>query len=70
MAKDLVLLTETGIPLVPQSADPELNAMLAEIDPNRIQRIIQTLTDFGTRHTLSVGLSQNPSYVCHSFSMV
>lgn len=53
--------SNVGIPLVPQSADAELNAMLAEVDPNRIQSIIQTLTNFGTRHTLSVDIS-NATY--------
>ena len=33
--------------------DPELRAMLREVDPGRIQAIIRRLTQFGTRHTLS-----------------
>ena len=45
--------TSVGSPLVPQSPDAELQAMLAEIDPARIQSIIEKLVSFGTRHTLS-----------------
>src|SRR5499427_7698814 len=33
--------------------DPELRAMLGEVDPGRIQAIIRRLTQFVTRHTLS-----------------
>ncbi|WP_203818874.1 M20/M25/M40 family metallo-hydrolase [Paractinoplanes ferrugineus] len=33
--------------------DPELRAMLREIDPRRIEAIIRRLVAFGTRHTLS-----------------
>lgn len=42
-----------GVPLVPQAADDELTSMLAQIDPERIKNIVTTLTNFGTRHTLS-----------------
>ncbi|KAL9110291.1 MAG: hypothetical protein Q9227_005198 [Pyrenula ochraceoflavens] len=42
-----------GQPLVPQQPDAELREMLAEVDPARIQNIISTLANFGTRHTLS-----------------
>jgi len=34
-------------------ADPQLRAMLREIDPHRIEAIIRRLVAFGTRHTLS-----------------
>lgn len=43
----------TGQPLAPQSPDAELQAMIAQIDPQRIQYIVANLTNFGTRHTLS-----------------
>src|SRR5438874_7476196 len=33
--------------------DPALVALLRQIDPNRIQAIIEKLVSFGTRHTLS-----------------
>jgi Peptidase family M28 len=33
--------------------DPDLRALLREIDPGRIQATIQRLTEFGTRHTAS-----------------
>ncbi|WP_213004680.1 M20/M25/M40 family metallo-hydrolase [Paractinoplanes toevensis] len=34
-------------------ADPQLRAMLREIDPKRVEAIIRRLVAFGTRHTLS-----------------
>jgi Peptidase family M28 len=40
-------ITSTG------SFDPNLRALLAQIDPNRIQATIQKLVSFGTRHTAS-----------------
>ena len=42
-----------GQPIIPQAPDTELQAMLAEIDPVRIRTIVTTLSNFGTRHTLS-----------------
>ena len=51
-------LSPVGAPLVPQSPDMELAAMLAEVDPKRIEATITTLAGFGTRHTLS---AQNSS---------
>ncbi|CZR63558.1 related zinc metalloprotease PTRG_04977 [Phialocephala subalpina] len=42
-----------GTPLVPQSTDLETLALLQQMDPNRIQSTIQTLVNFGTRHTAS-----------------
>src|ERR1700746_2076920 len=33
--------------------DPDLRALIRQIDPNRIQSTIETLTTFGTRHTAS-----------------
>ncbi|KAI9710745.1 MAG: hypothetical protein M1820_002578 [Bogoriella megaspora] len=45
--------SDVGTTLVPQAADSELEDLLAQVDPVRIQNTIQTLTDFGTRHTLS-----------------
>ncbi|KAF7333504.1 Peptide hydrolase [Mycena venus] len=42
-----------GAELVPQQPDDELTAMMAEIDPARIQAIITQLVAFGTRNTMS-----------------
>jgi len=33
--------------------DPDLRALIGQIDPNRIQSTIETLVSFGTRHTAS-----------------
>ncbi|KAJ7876569.1 putative zinc metalloprotease [Mycena leptocephala] len=45
--------TGPGALLVPQQPDRELSAMMAEIDPARIQAIITKLVSFGTRNTMS-----------------
>jgi hypothetical protein len=37
----------------PQAPDSELTSILNQIDPIRIQNIIEKLASFGTRHTLS-----------------
>jgi Peptidase family M28 len=37
----------------PNAFDRDLRALLSQIDPHRIQAIIQRLSDFGTRHTAS-----------------
>jgi hypothetical protein len=42
----------SGLPQL-RRPDPDLLALLSQIDPNRIQNTIQTLVGFGTRHTLS-----------------
>ena len=42
-----------GPPPLAQSPDPELRAMLREVDPARIEATIRRLVAFGTRHTLS-----------------
>ncbi|KAJ7453691.1 Zn-dependent exopeptidase [Mycena galericulata] len=42
-----------GSVLVPQQPDKELTAMMAEIDPARIEAIITKLVSFGTRNTMS-----------------
>ncbi|KAL8673268.1 MAG: hypothetical protein Q9168_002306 [Polycauliona sp. 1 TL-2023] len=42
-----------GDVLTPQLPDRELQDILAEIDPARIEAIIAKLVTFGTRHTLS-----------------
>ncbi|KAJ7472162.1 Zn-dependent exopeptidase [Mycena latifolia] len=42
-----------GAPLVPQQPDAELTAMMAQIDPARIEAIITKLVSFGTRNTMS-----------------
>jgi hypothetical protein len=46
-----------GVPLVPQSADPLTISLLNQLDPDRIQSTIQTLVNFGTRHTASTTTS-------------
>jgi len=45
--------SSVGEPLVPQSTDSGTLSLLNEFDPNRIQSTIQTLVNFGTRHTAS-----------------
>jgi hypothetical protein len=45
--------SSVGAPLVPQPTDPETLALLTQLDPVRIQSTIQTLVNFGTRHTAS-----------------
>jgi len=45
--------SNVGIPIVPQSTDPKTLSLLGEFDPARIQSTIQTLVNFGTRHTAS-----------------
>lgn len=42
-----------GHNLIPQSPATELRSILSEIDPKRIESIIDKLVSFGTRHTLS-----------------
>lgn len=42
-----------GSLLTPQAPDEELQAILSEIDPRRIEAIITKLVSFGTRQTLS-----------------
>src|SRR6266576_1258027 len=44
---------DTGLAVTGHGSDPDLRAMLREVDPGRIQAIIRRLTQFGTRHTLS-----------------
>src|SRR5215469_15070930 len=43
----------TGPALVSQQTDPELRHLINQIDPGRIQAIIEKLVSFGTRHTAS-----------------
>jgi hypothetical protein len=43
----------TGPALVRHEPDDELRHLLRQIDPDRIQAIIETLVSFGTRHTAS-----------------
>lgn len=45
--------SRTPRPPLPQPPDAELRAILAEIDPQRIERTVRRLVSFGTRHTLS-----------------
>jgi Peptidase family M28 len=45
--------SSVGVPLIPQTTDPDTLALLTQMDPKRIQTTIQTLVNFGTRHTAS-----------------
>ncbi|KAH8816712.1 putative zinc metalloprotease [Xylogone sp. PMI_703] len=47
-----------GVPLVPQKTDNEILSFLKTVDPARIQSTIQTLVNFGTRHTASTTTSR------------
>ncbi|KAL3422336.1 peptidase family M28 protein [Phlyctema vagabunda] len=42
-----------GVPYTAQLPDSELTELLSEIDPARVEAIIDKLVSFGTRHTLS-----------------
>ena len=53
--------------LEPQPPGDELKAMLAQVDPRRVQAIIEKLVSFGTRHTAS---SQVRSVLCSWFDRV
>lgn len=46
-------VTILGDAITPQAPDDQLVSALAEIDETRIQDIVTTLANFGTRHTLS-----------------
>lgn len=50
--------SSVGVALVPQSADEQTISMLNQFDPSRIQNTIQTLVNFGTRHTASATASK------------
>src|SRR6516165_4704811 len=43
----------SGSALARQDPDPDLRALLRQIDPGRIQKTIERLVAFGTRHTAS-----------------
>ncbi|CAL1699748.1 unnamed protein product [Somion occarium] len=45
--------TGPGSTLVPQAPSTELEEILSQIDPKRVEAIINKLVSFGTRHTLS-----------------
>lgn len=45
--------SDVGDLLTPQIPDGELQTILREIDPKRIEEYIKKLVSFGTRHTLS-----------------
>ncbi|MCJ1309332.1 hypothetical protein MMC25_002991 [Agyrium rufum] len=46
-------VSNVGKPLQAQQPDADLKAMIAQVDPKRVQNIVTTLANFGTRHTLS-----------------
>lgn len=43
-----------GQPLVPQKPDSQLQKMIADVNQTRVEDIVTTLANFGTRHTLSI----------------
>ena len=45
--------SSVGQPLIPQAPDAETEALLAEMDQNRVERIVSKLASYHTRHTLS-----------------
>jgi hypothetical protein len=45
--------SNVGVPLIPQTTDPGTLSLLTQLDSARIQSTIQTLVNFGTRHTAS-----------------
>src|ERR1700735_4228169 len=45
--------TGAAAPAARRALDPDLRKLLNEIDPSRIQAIIEKLASFGTRHTAS-----------------
>lgn len=45
--------SDVGVELVPQAPDHELQEMLKDVDPARVESNIKKLVSFGTRHTLS-----------------
>lgn len=47
-------VTELGEPLAPQKPDTQLVEAVAAIDEARVENIVTTLANFGTRHTLSI----------------
>lgn len=47
-------VTDLGEPLTPQKPDSQLVEATAGIDESRIEDIVTTLANFGTRHTLSI----------------
>lgn len=47
-------VTSLGASLTPQAPDDQLVSLLAQIDESRIENIVTTLANFGTRHTLSI----------------
>lgn len=46
-------ISNVGQPLQPQTPSSDLQAMIAQVDPKRVEKIVTTLANFGTRHTLS-----------------
>jgi Zn-dependent M28 family amino/carboxypeptidase len=46
-----------GVPLTPQQTESWILSLLDQFDPARIQSTIQTLVNFGTRHTASTTTS-------------
>jgi hypothetical protein len=51
--------SQPGLPYTPQLPDAELASILSDIDPIRIQSIIEKLVSFGTRHTQSTQTDPN-----------
>ncbi|PVH89952.1 putative zinc metalloprotease [Cadophora sp. DSE1049] len=51
--QDVEFAPGAGIPYTSQAPDAELTSILEQVDPLRIQAIIEKLVSFGTRHTQS-----------------
>lgn len=47
-------VTDLGEPLTPQKPDEQLVEAIAAINESRVEDIVTTLANFGTRHTLSI----------------
>ncbi|KAI0697035.1 Zn-dependent exopeptidase [Cytidiella melzeri] len=52
-AVDAIWPPGPGNAIVPQAVQQDLEVILSQIDPNRVEAIITKLVSFGTRHTLS-----------------
>lgn len=49
----VVLAVTAGTPAGAQDADPRIQTVLAQISPERLKSIVETLAAFGTRHLMS-----------------
>jgi hypothetical protein len=51
---------DTGAPLKPAPADPQITAALKEVSPDRIHKNIETLVNFKNRSTVNSNVTDNP----------